>query len=189
MRDVRAIVTERGAGCDGRCGVRCFRTGRNVRGGRRSRVVLTPRPWRQVGAKYRADDGGKTGRSPGRARISRKTIARGKPGCLGCTCQIRVHSSLRSAHGDAGAVGARLSLRPLSKREQRDATARTKTTRGNENACLSTVIARSVSDDPSTLATQATPGWESAEARRAKAEAIQLCCGDKESWIASLRSQ
>jgi hypothetical protein len=26
-------------------------------------------------------------RSPGRARISCKAIARGKPGCLGCTCQ------------------------------------------------------------------------------------------------------
>src|SRR5919201_507551 len=43
---------------------------------------------------------------------NRKTIARGKPGCLGCTCQTRVHLSLLSAHGDAGAVGARLSLRP-----------------------------------------------------------------------------
>ena len=29
-------------------------------------------------------------RSPGRARINRKTIARGKPGCLGCTYLIRV---------------------------------------------------------------------------------------------------
>ena len=27
-------------------------------------------------------------RSPGRARISRNTIARGKPGCLGCTCGL-----------------------------------------------------------------------------------------------------
>jgi hypothetical protein len=61
-------------------------TGRNVRSVRRSRVVLAPRPWRQVGARYRADDGGKKRRSPGRARISRKTIARGKPGCPGCTC-------------------------------------------------------------------------------------------------------
>src|SRR5438445_7094393 len=49
---------------------------------------------------------------------NRKTIARGKPGCLGCTCQTRVHSFTTSAHGDAGAVGARLSLRPLIKREQ-----------------------------------------------------------------------
>src|SRR6201990_1702512 len=51
---------------------------------------------------------------------NRKTIARGKPGCLGCTCQTRVRSSLPIAHGAAGAVGARLSLRPLFKREQRN---------------------------------------------------------------------
>src|SRR5690349_18673307 len=37
-------------------------------------------------------NGDNEGRSPGRARISRKTIARGKPGCLGCTCQTRVRS-------------------------------------------------------------------------------------------------
>jgi hypothetical protein len=30
--------------------------------------------------------GARKAASPGRARISRKTIARGKPGCLGCTC-------------------------------------------------------------------------------------------------------
>ena len=36
--------------------------------------------------------GARKAASPGRARISRKTIARGKPGCLGCTCQNRVHS-------------------------------------------------------------------------------------------------
>src|SRR5262245_47675698 len=47
---------------------------------------------------------------------NRKTIARGKPGCLGCTCQTRVRSLLPIAHGAAGAVGARLSLRPLSER-------------------------------------------------------------------------
>src|SRR5436190_4247578 len=37
-------------------------------------------------------NGDKKRRSPGRARISRKAIARGKPGCLGCTCQTRVRS-------------------------------------------------------------------------------------------------
>src|ERR1700752_3967328 len=68
--------------------------------------------WRE----YRADDGGKRGRSPGRARISRKAIARGKPGCLGCTCQTRVLSFATFAHGAAGASSARLSLRPLSER-------------------------------------------------------------------------
>ena len=81
----------------------------------RSRVVLAPRPWRQVLEKLMLlrDDGGKKRRSPGRARISRKPLARGKPGCLGCTCQTRVRFCLPIAHGAAGAVGARLSLRPL----------------------------------------------------------------------------
>jgi len=40
-------------------------------------------------AGYPAGDGGKKRRSPGRARISRKTIARGKPGCPGCTCSLK----------------------------------------------------------------------------------------------------
>src|ERR1700757_1683988 len=57
--------------------------------------------------------GARKAASPGRVRISRKTIARGKSGCLGCTCQNRVHSFAVFAHGAAGAVGARLSLRPL----------------------------------------------------------------------------
>ena len=50
-----AIVTKREAGCDGRVGAR------DERGlcGRRSRVVLAPLGWRQVGddALHRADDG------------------------------------------------------------------------------------------------------------------------------------
>jgi hypothetical protein len=36
--------------------------------GRQSRVVLTPRRWRQVGGRHSAGDGGKQARSPGRAR-------------------------------------------------------------------------------------------------------------------------
>jgi hypothetical protein len=61
--------------------------------------------------------GARKAASPGRARISRKAIARGKPGCPGCTCSsTRVHSFTTLAHGTAGAVGARLSLRPLPKR-------------------------------------------------------------------------
>jgi hypothetical protein len=42
-------------------------------------------PGATLAGSTRADNGGKKGRSPGRARISRKTIARGKPGCLGRT--------------------------------------------------------------------------------------------------------
>jgi hypothetical protein len=51
--------------------------------------------------------GARKAASPGRARISRKTIARGKPGCPGCTCSLtRVHfcSTLRTR--DCGAQSA-----------------------------------------------------------------------------------
>jgi hypothetical protein len=40
----------------------------SAEGGRRSRVVLTPRRWRQVLREDARDDGGKQARSPGRAR-------------------------------------------------------------------------------------------------------------------------
>jgi hypothetical protein len=47
MRDVRAIVTQRGAGCDGPLWRQAgFSPGENACSGRRSRVVLAPRPWR-----------------------------------------------------------------------------------------------------------------------------------------------
>src|SRR5262245_13003372 len=67
---------------------------------------------------------------------SRKAIARGKPGCLGCTCQTRVHSFATFAHGTAGAVGARLSLRPLKDGGTTKYTTRAKSSRGNERVCL-----------------------------------------------------
>ena len=69
-------------------------------------------------APWQRGNGDNKGRSPGRARISRKAIARGKPGCLGCTCQTRVRPCLPIAHGAAGAASARLSLRPQFEREQ-----------------------------------------------------------------------
>src|SRR5579863_5751994 len=53
-----------GAGCGGRFGG----ARRAARSGRRSRVVLTPRRWRQASRKYPRGDGGKKARSPGRAR-------------------------------------------------------------------------------------------------------------------------
>ena len=130
--------------------------------------------------------GARKAASPGRARISRKTIARGKPGCFGCTCQIRVHSTPRSAHGDAGAVGARLSLRPLFKEGQRTCTTRAKTGRGNESAFSLHRHCEERSDDPSPLAAQATPGSKSAEARRAKAEAIHRAASRQMDCFASL---
>jgi hypothetical protein len=70
-----------GAGCDGRA----WCTDECARRGRRSRVVLAPRRWREVGdnAPHCAGDGDN---KPDRRRergISRKTIARGMPGCFG----------------------------------------------------------------------------------------------------------
>jgi hypothetical protein len=63
--------------------------------------------------------------------ISRNTIARGKPGCLGCTCLIRVLSFTTIAHGAAGASSARLSLRPPLLARADDAGPGRKSRRGN----------------------------------------------------------
>src|SRR5258708_37248525 len=54
----------RGMGCGGRGSA----IDEQRLSGRRSRVVLTPRRWCQVGGSNSADDGGKRARSPGRAR-------------------------------------------------------------------------------------------------------------------------
>ena len=62
-------------------------------------MVLAPRPWRYVGGNPPPATGARKAASPGRSRISRNTIARGKPGWLGCTCGLtRVHfcSTLRT---------------------------------------------------------------------------------------------
>ena len=54
--------------------------------GRRSRVVLTPRRWRQVcGKRFPQSDGGKKADRRGEHDISRKTIAWGMPGDSGVT--------------------------------------------------------------------------------------------------------
>jgi hypothetical protein len=63
-RGALAIVTNVGIGCGGRGGA--FDEQRQ--GGRRSRVVLMPRRWHQVGGCKSTGEGGKKARSPGRAR-------------------------------------------------------------------------------------------------------------------------
>src|ERR1700727_3420523 len=83
--------------------------------GRRSRVVPTPRRWRQVGddASHHADDGGKQARSPGRARNKLLKPSRaGMPGDPGATVgtNARAYHSTRAA---AGATGTRHSPLPL----------------------------------------------------------------------------
>src|SRR6201987_5964579 len=53
---------------------------------------------------------------------NRKAIARGKPGCLGCTCQTRVHSYTTQSHTAMRAQSAPGFPCALSSREgQRDA--------------------------------------------------------------------
>jgi hypothetical protein len=91
---------------------------------RRSRVVLTPRRWRQVcgrqvsptgrgQATYSASDGGKRARSPGRARRKPlKPLRAGMPGDSGVLVVTRVLSTTTSAHEAAGAAGIRHSPRP-----------------------------------------------------------------------------
>jgi hypothetical protein len=105
-----AIVTDVGQGCDGR-ELRCRR--RRLACGRRSRVVLTPRRWRQVGGRDSASDGGNKARSPGRARNKLlKPLRAGMPGDPGATVvtNARAYYSTRAA---AGASSTRHSPRPL----------------------------------------------------------------------------
>src|SRR5712664_813757 len=90
---------------------------------RRSRVVLTPRRWRQVrGVKsaqpgldktYPLSDGGKRARSPRARRKPLKPLRAGMPGDSGVLVVTRVRSITTSAHEAAGATGTRRSPRPL----------------------------------------------------------------------------
>jgi len=81
MRDVRAIVTERGAGCDGTLRRQVIFTGRNAQLAY-GEVVWSWR--RDPGVKLRRvlrrGDGGKRGRSPGRARRKPSNHCAGKAG-------------------------------------------------------------------------------------------------------------
>ncbi len=85
------------------------------RGGRRSRVVLTPRRWCQVGGRrFRqmtvANKPGHRGEHEG----NRKTIARGMPGFFRCDRgDCYWHGLFFLPCQAAGALGARHSLRPL----------------------------------------------------------------------------
>jgi hypothetical protein len=82
--------------------------------GRRSRVVLTPRRWRQVGGSNSAGDGDKQARSPGRARRKPlKPLACGNAGCSGATVVTTLVCHQHFAHEAAGAAGTRHSPRPL----------------------------------------------------------------------------
>ena len=87
-----------------------------ARRGRRSRVVLTPRRWRQVLEKRKLlrGDGGKRARSPGRARRKPlKPLRREGRVVSGEPVVTTLVWFVFSPHGAAGASCARLSLCPL----------------------------------------------------------------------------
>src|SRR5436853_181313 len=81
---------------------------------RRSRVVLTPRCWRQVGGRCPAGDGGKRAVHRGERAISRKAIAQGRPECSRCPVCSCALLFAQIARETAGAASTRSSLRPLS---------------------------------------------------------------------------
>ena len=82
--------------------------------GRRSRVVLTPRRWCQVGGSNFAGDGGKKARSPGRARRKPLKPLRGECRVIsGVTVVTLLAWLVFLPCQAAGALGARHSLRPL----------------------------------------------------------------------------
>src|SRR5437870_13083375 len=83
---------------------------------RRSRVVLTPRCWRQAGGKCPAGDGGKRAVHRGELEVSRKAIAQGRPECSRCPVCSCAFLFAQIARETAGAASTRSSLRPLSKR-------------------------------------------------------------------------
>ena len=137
-----------GAGCDGRCGVRracspdetSAAYGEVVWSWRRDRGVYPVLPVRAsatvtTNAAHR-----------GEHEVSRKAIAWGKPGCLGCTCSPCPCASARGMPVCSSARDLRAQSAPgfpcaLSSEEgQRDCKTRAKSCRGNEDACLSTSL-------------------------------------------------
>jgi hypothetical protein len=100
-RGALAIVTNVGAGCGGR-GSTSDQRACSVR---RSRVVLTPRCWRQIAQVHSCAE--TVARKPftgGEHEVSRKATAQGRPECFRC---------MHIARETAGAARTRSSLRPL----------------------------------------------------------------------------
>ncbi len=85
--------------------------------GRRSRVVLTPRRWRQVGGGNSAGDGDNKARSPGRVRRKPlKPLRAGMPGDPGEPVVTMLVCFSNFACEAAGASSTRHSPRPLNSR-------------------------------------------------------------------------
>src|SRR5437868_13564440 len=93
---------------------------RNARSVRQSRVVLAPRPWRQAALIFQRGHGGKKGRFPGESTKETVKPLRGESrDCLAEPVVTTHVSFLCFGRVAAGAVSARLSLRPFSREGQR----------------------------------------------------------------------
>src|SRR5438876_43615 len=115
---------------------------------RRSRVVLTPRCWRQVGGRCPAGDGGKRAVHRGELEVSRKAIAQGRPECSRCPVCSCALLFAQIARETAGAASTRSSLRPLiSKRDKRRCKPRATSAARTPN-CIHRHCERSVLDTP-----------------------------------------
>jgi len=104
--------------------------------GRRSRVVLTSRRWRQVGERDFTGDGGKQARSPGRARSKPLKPLRREGRVFRWTCGDALACFPHFARGAAGAAGTRFSLRPLIFRANGSSIARAFRAAGSQK-CIS----------------------------------------------------
>jgi hypothetical protein len=105
--------------------------------GRRSRVVLTPRRWRQVARIYfRAMTVARKPVHRGEHGISRKPSRR-ESRDASAALYARVRTSVHIAHETAGAACTRLSLRPLFYWGAKDMQTSGASRRGNAVACMS----------------------------------------------------
>ena len=148
-----------GAGCGGRGSVvmRLVRVDERHGCVRRSRVVLTPRRWRQVG-----DDAwiilgitlamvaNKPGHQ-GEHDISRKAIAQGRPECLRFTCMLVCAFSVHQCTRDRGCSAHPVFPAPSSFGAECNCKTRAKCCRENERVCF-IVIASEAKQSSSSLA-------------------------------------
>ncbi len=132
-----AVVTKRGAGCDGRFAASGGSCPPGENAAAYGEIVWS---WRRDPGVYPVrlcglGNGDNKGRSPGRARISRKPLRGEGRDVLAVPVKSVCVFSLPIAHGDAGAVGAGLPA-PLFREGATKCKTSGKSCRENENCCF-----------------------------------------------------
>ena len=158
--------------------------GRTACSERRSRVVLTHQCWRQVPGRLTLPGGdGGTAWPPGRARISRQTIAQGRPECFRftcmlmcvfCCCPLHMRPRVRRAPGFPCAL--------FSKRRKRFCKTRAKSCRENDDPHPIVIVregGRSSIPERSCLAADALEYWFARSSRAMTAVFWSLLCPDR----------